>query len=141
MAASTVAGARGVVLYDRECGFCSRWVPYWQPTLNRAGFDVAPLQGPQFSRDINLDAPESWDLTLVLPGGRRLLGADAYRHVMRRIWWAYPLYLLSIAPGLRRVFNWGYRTLAQNRYCVSRACGLHPTKLKQERKRLREPQG
>ena len=124
MAASSAAKTAGVVLYDGACGFCSWWVPYWQPALNRAGFDTAPLQSPQFSADVDLNPPESWDLTLLLPDGRRLLGADAYRHVMRRIWWAYPLYLLAITPGLRRMFDRGYRTFAQNRYCVSRACGL-----------------
>lgn len=128
MAVSNTPLARGVVLYDGECGFCSRWVPYWQPTLNRAGFDTASLQTPPFSHDIDLGAPESWDLTLLLPDGRKLLGADAYRHVMRRIWWAYPFYLLSIAPGLRRIFNWSYATFAQNRYCVSRACRLDAKK-------------
>ena len=124
MAVSSTAESEGVVLYDGECGFCSWWVPYWQPTLTRAGFDVAPLQSPQFSHDIDLDAPESWDLTLLLTGGRKLVGADVYRHVMRRVWWAYPFYLLAVTPGLRRLFNWSYTTFAQNRYCVSRACGL-----------------
>ena len=114
----------GVVLYDGACGFCSWWVPYWRPALTRAGFSTAPLQNPEFSSGIDLGAPESWDLTLLLPDGRRLFGADAYRHVMRHIWWALPVYLVASAPGLRRIFDWGYATFARNRYCVSRACGL-----------------
>lgn len=114
----------GVVLYDGECGFCSWWVPRWAPALRRAGFDVAPLQSPQFAGSIDLNAPDSWDLTLLLPDGRRVLAAEAYRQIVRRIWWARPLYLLSVLPGLRSVFDWSYRTFAQNRYCVSRACGL-----------------
>jgi len=116
---------RGVVLYDGDCGFCSRWIPYWRPTLNRAGFETAPLQDSKYSGDIDLTAPESWDLTLLLADGHKLFGADAYRHVMRRIWWAYPIYLLAITPGLNRVLNWAYRTFSQNRYCVSRTCGLN----------------
>ena len=40
---------------------------------------------------------------------------------MRRIWWAYPLYLLSAAPLLSRVFDWAYRTFAINRHRFSRA--------------------
>jgi len=31
----------------------------------------------------------------------------------------------SIAPGLRNVFDWGYRTFAANRFRVSAACGLN----------------
>src|SRR5918995_939553 len=96
---------RGVILYDGACGFCSWWVPYWEPTLRRAGFRTATLQSAEFSSGINLDAPESWDLTLLLADGRKLLGSAAYREVMRRIPWAYPFYLLSITPGLRRVFD------------------------------------
>jgi hypothetical protein len=43
---------------------------------------------------------------------------------MRRIWWAYPLYVLSVAPVLSRIFDWGYRTFAAYRYRFSRACRL-----------------
>ena len=115
---------RGTVLYDGECGFCSRWVPYWADTLRRSGFGVASLQDPRYSRGLDLSSPDSWDLTLLLPDGRRIFGADAYRYVMRRIWWAYPLYTLAIIPGVRGIFNYGYRRFAQNRYCISRALGL-----------------
>jgi predicted DCC family thiol-disulfide oxidoreductase YuxK len=45
---------------------------------------------------------------------------------MRRIWWAYPLYLISVAPVSRLVFDWGYRTFAANRYRISGACRLKP---------------
>jgi predicted DCC family thiol-disulfide oxidoreductase YuxK len=127
MGVSGASESAGVVLYDSACGFCSRWVPYWAPTLKRARFDIAPLQDPRYSARIDLEVPDSWDFTLLLPDGRRILGADAYRCVMRRIWWAYPLFLLSIVPGLRSAFDWGYTTFAQNRYCVSRAVGLEST--------------
>jgi predicted DCC family thiol-disulfide oxidoreductase YuxK len=120
MNARPVSDRRGVILYDGTCGFCSWFVPYWAPTLRRAGFDTAPLQSAEFSGAVNLDAPESWDLTLLLRDGRTLLGPDAYREVMRHIPWAYPFYLLSITPGLRRLFNLAYGKFAQNRYCVSR---------------------
>jgi predicted DCC family thiol-disulfide oxidoreductase YuxK len=43
---------------------------------------------------------------------------------MRRIWWAYPLYVLSVTPLLSRVFDRAYRNFAVNRYRFSRACGL-----------------
>lgn len=51
-------------------------------------------------------------------------GADVYRFVMRSIWWAYPAYLLSIAPGLRSIFDRTYRAFADNRYRVSHTCRL-----------------
>jgi predicted DCC family thiol-disulfide oxidoreductase YuxK len=47
--------------------------------------------------------------------GSLVQGADVYRHVMRRIWWARPLYLLACAPGLRCLFDAGYRAFATHR--------------------------
>ena len=121
------AEPRGWVLFDGACGFCSRWVPFWAPTLRRLGLECAPLQSDWVSAKVGV--PEERllrDLHLVLADGRVVVGADVYRYAMRRIRWAYPLYLLAIAPGLRRVFDWGYRTFAANRYRVSRACRLSP---------------
>jgi predicted DCC family thiol-disulfide oxidoreductase YuxK len=43
---------------------------------------------------------------------------------MRRIWWAYPIYLLSMLPLLRYLFDGAYRAFADNRYHFSRSCEL-----------------
>ncbi|MGH7930422.1 MAG: DCC1-like thiol-disulfide oxidoreductase family protein [Candidatus Binatia bacterium] len=64
------------------------------------------------------------DLRLLLSDGNEARGADVYRYVMRRIWWAYPLYLLSVAPLLNHIFDFCYRAFANNRYRFSRACRL-----------------
>ena len=63
-------------------------------------------------------------LAQALRDGGQVQGADVYRHLMRRIWWAWPLWLLACAPGLRRVFDAGYRSFATHRHRFSRACGL-----------------
>lgn len=125
--AKDTMGRNGCVLYDGACGFCDRWVKTWKAPLARRGFTMAPLQS-DFARE-RLGLPASSlldDLRLLLPQGGHLDGADAYRYVMRHIWWAYPIYVLSIIPGFRSVFNWSYRTFAANRHHVSRACRLHP---------------
>jgi predicted DCC family thiol-disulfide oxidoreductase YuxK len=115
----------GWVLYDGACGFCAWWVSFWGKTLHRAGFDIAPLQSRALTEFVQLDESSmGWDLILLLPDRTTIAGANVYRQVMRRVWWAYPLYLISIAPGLSRIFNRSYSTFARNRYCVSRACGL-----------------
>ncbi len=113
------------VLYDDACGFCRKWVPFWEPTLRRRGFAIAPLQAPWVSSELGI-APEELasDLRLLRADGTAVQGADVYRHVMRRIWWALPLHWLASAPILRAVFDWGYRTFADNRYRFSRACRL-----------------
>jgi predicted DCC family thiol-disulfide oxidoreductase YuxK len=119
------ANPRGWVLYDDSCGFCRRWVPFWSRALRRRGFEIAPLQAAWVRERLRLSSDVLLqDLRLLLSDNTQLSGADVYRYLMRRIWWAYPLFLLSCTPGLRQVFDWGYQTFARNRFGVSRACGF-----------------
>jgi len=115
----------GWILYDDACGFCRRWVPFWKSTLQERGFEIAPRQADWVRAKLQLRETE-WlqDLRLLLASGEQIQGADTYRYVIRRIWWAYPVYLFSIAPLGRRVFDWGYRRFASHRYQISRACRL-----------------
>jgi predicted DCC family thiol-disulfide oxidoreductase YuxK len=116
---------RGWVLYDDSCGFCRRWVPFWASTIRHRGYAIAPLQSKWVTERLKLsDDVLIEDLRLLLVDGTQVQGADVYRHVMRRIWWAYPLFLLACTPGLRRLFDLGYRTFAINRFRFSSACGL-----------------
>ena len=115
----------GWILYDDSCGFCRRWIPFWKSTLRRRGFEIAPLQADWVREKLSLSESELLrDLRLLLADGSQICGADVYRYAMRRIWWARPAYLLSVCPGLRSIFDWGYRTFATNRFRVSSACGL-----------------
>ena len=118
----------GWVLYDAACGVCSRWVPFWAPTLARLRLGVAALQDPWVTQRLAL-APEEvlTDIRLLFADGRSLAGADVYRYVMRRLWWAYPLYALAVAPGTRRIFDAAYRAFATRRLWISHTCGLPPT--------------
>ncbi|MGH9441156.1 MAG: thiol-disulfide oxidoreductase DCC family protein [Thermoanaerobaculia bacterium] len=118
---------RGTVLYDDECGFCRRWVLFWRATLERRGYSVAPLQGEWAREKLGLAGEELVeDVRLLFPDGRITRGANVYREVMRRIWWLSPVWLLSAAPGLRSVFDRGYRVFASHRHRFSRGCGLAP---------------
>ncbi|MCS6842912.1 MAG: DUF393 domain-containing protein [Caldilineales bacterium] len=115
----------GWVLYDQDCGFCEAWVRYWAPTLRRVGLDVAPLQAPWVAERLGLPYAELvHDVRLLYTDGRHVAGGDVYRHALRRIWWAYPLYLLSVIPGLRQAWDWAYRMFRDNRHRVSATCGL-----------------
>jgi predicted DCC family thiol-disulfide oxidoreductase YuxK len=64
------------------------------------------------------------DIRLLLANGERYQGADVYRYVMRRIWWAWPLYVLTTLPLLRTLFDAAYRRFADNRYWISRTCHM-----------------
>ncbi len=114
------------VLYDGACGFCSRSVPFWEGTLRKRGFGIASLQEPWVAERLGVNPEALLDdfRILVAATAEVIEGADAYRFAMRRIWWAWPLWLLSVTPGLRRLFDRGYRTFAVNRYRISRACRL-----------------
>ena len=115
----------GWILYDDSCGFCRRWVPFWEDALRQRGFDIAPLQADWVRAKIQMNENERLqDLRLLLADGSQICGANVYRYATKRIWWAWPVYLFSITPGLRNVFDWGYRTFAVNRFRVSSACGL-----------------
>jgi predicted DCC family thiol-disulfide oxidoreductase YuxK len=115
----------GWILYDGSCGICRKWVPFWENALQRRGFGIAALQEDWVLEKLKLP-PEKLldDLRLLLADGTHLAGAEVYRYAMRRIWWALPLYLFSILPGCRQLFDLGYRTFARNRHRVSSACGL-----------------
>jgi predicted DCC family thiol-disulfide oxidoreductase YuxK len=118
----------GWVLYDGACGVCSRWVPFWTPTLRRIGLDVAPLQATWVGERTGLTPDQLvQDLRLLHADGQLTSGAAVYRYVMRRRWWAWPLYLMSILPIGRQIFDWGYRTFARHRMQVSDVCGLAPS--------------
>ena len=117
----------GWVLYDGSCGICSRWVPFWTSTLRHLGLDVAPLQSAWVLERTGLPLSVLLvDLRLLHADGRLTSGADVYRFVMQRRWWAYPLYLLSVMPGGRQVFDRAYRAFARHRLQVSAVCRLVP---------------
>jgi predicted DCC family thiol-disulfide oxidoreductase YuxK len=115
---------RGWILYDDACGFCRRWVLFWAGTLRRRGFEIAPLQADWVREKLKLNEAELLrDVRLLLPDGGLIQGADVYRFAMKRIWWAYPLYLLSVAPLFKTLFDWAYRSVANHRHCTARASG------------------
>ena len=117
----------GWILYDDSCGFCRRWIPFWEDPLCRRGFAVAPLQADWVRIKLQLSDKELLsDIRLLLADGSQIVGADVYRYATRRIWWAWPVYLFSITPELRKCFDWGYRKFAKQRFKVSSVCGLQP---------------
>jgi predicted DCC family thiol-disulfide oxidoreductase YuxK len=130
-----ISSPKGWLLYDGSCGFCSRWIPIWTPSLHKRGFAAAPLQAPWVRERLQLSENALLeDIRLLFADDSQLRGAEVYRYFMKRIWWAYPLYLLSILPGGRQTFNWAYRAFARNRFRFSKACGLekHAVLVKQE---------
>jgi len=126
MSAATQASSGailGVILYDGQCGFCSRWVRYWASTLQRRGFAIAPLDDPWVAERIKMPYEELLtDIRLFTSDGQLISGADVYLYVMRKIWWAWPFYAIFSLPGFNRLIHLGYRLFARNRHHISHAC-------------------
>jgi predicted DCC family thiol-disulfide oxidoreductase YuxK len=117
--------ARGWVLYDGSCGFCSRWVQFWGPTLARSGFAIASLQESCAAGQLKIPPDELLaDIRLLTRDGNVIAGADVYLQVTRRIWWAWPFYAVFGLPGFNFLIHAGYRWFARNRYRFSHTCGL-----------------
>lgn len=119
------ANPTGWILYDDSCGFCRRWVPFWKNALRKRGFEIAPLQADWVKKKLQLSEGDLLqDLRLLLANGEQIQGADTYRYAMKRIWWAFPVYLFSAAPLGKQIFDWGYRKFAAHRHQISRTCKL-----------------
>jgi len=118
---------RGWVLFDSTCGICSRWITFWESTLSRIGLSTAPLQAEWIRERTNMSEEELLkDIRVLLKDGTIISGADAYFYCMKRIWWAWPLYILFQLPVLNTMFQWCYRSFAINRYQISHLCRLKP---------------
>jgi len=118
---------QGTVLYDGRCGFCSRWVKYWEGTLTRHGFEIASLDAGWVAERLKKPYEELLiDIRLLRADGELISGADVYLFVARRIWWAWPFYAIFSLPGFKWMIHTGYRWFARNRHHVSHACRLEP---------------
>ncbi len=93
----------GWVLYDGGCGFCFRWVHFWEGVIERRGFSLKDLQSAWEDGSLKRSQQNLLDDILVMTrDGELESGADAYLFVARRIWWAWPFYAIFRLPG----FNW-----------------------------------
>ena len=117
----------GWVLYDGACGFCSWWILFWKKTINKTGYDIAPLQ-EKWVRD-RMNLPEELlnkDIVLLLADCKKLIGADAYIYGMKKVWWSSPIgYLLSL-PGFKKLTWIFYKIFNRSRFMVSKVCRLKP---------------
>jgi predicted DCC family thiol-disulfide oxidoreductase YuxK len=117
---------RDVVLYDGDCGFCSRWM-VWVKRLDWLGrFDLLSLHSPL----AGLAAPgiSSADLMeamhCITPGGVVYRGAHAVRHIALRLPLGIPLGLLLWIPGIMPLAEKGYAMVSRRRHGSVEACHL-----------------
>jgi alginate O-acetyltransferase complex protein AlgI len=111
------------VLYDGECPLCTAAVARFAPMLRRHHFDLAPLQMPWTQKRLGLRPGEPLvEMKLLTEGGQIYGGADALAQIARRIWWAWPLFAISLLPGVKSLLCTGYRKIAAHRNCTGDLC-------------------
>lgn len=113
------------LLYDGECGFCTRLASRFCPRLRAYGMDCAPLQEPWVGPVLNLPETELFQEMRLLKGdGSFVSGATAVVELSRFFWWARPIRWIAKLPGGSRLLNRGYTWVARNRGCTHDACGV-----------------
>jgi predicted DCC family thiol-disulfide oxidoreductase YuxK len=114
---------RLLVLYDSECGICSRSARLLR-RLDRAGqLHLVPLQAAGEMagappRDLRLDAIHVRD-----EDGKWSVGGDAWTRIGQDVTVFRPLALLAGLPVIRRFVQWTYALVAGNRNRLSRLLG------------------
>jgi len=117
------ADETGWLLYDGECRWCVKAARRVAPLLRRHRFETAPLQTPGLRERAGLKAGEPLvEMKLLAGDGAVFGGVEAILHIVRRIWWARPLYVLAFVPGVKGCARRLYRHVAARRDCFSGTC-------------------
>lgn len=123
---------RGWILYDGDCGFCTRWA--WRLArigrVGSRGFHLAPLQAAWVRQRLHMAEPDLLHEMRVLTADDTLYGgADAVVFLARQVWWTRPFTHLARLPGAMRLLRAAYRWVARNRQRLSAACAVPGVRL------------
>lgn len=119
------APPRGWVLYDADCGFCTRWAWGIAHFVGPRGFHLAPLQAPWVRQRLAMPEAELLHEMRVLTADDALYGgADALVFLARQIWWSRPIAALTRLAGIMLLARAAYRWVSRNRHRLSEACAL-----------------
>jgi predicted DCC family thiol-disulfide oxidoreductase YuxK len=111
------------VFYDADCRFCVNAARRFEGVLARRWVELVPLQIPGASAELGVPDDRLLDeMRLRLNDGTVLGGAAAVVEIARRIWWAWPLWVLSRLPGAMRPIRATYGWIARHRRCPNDAC-------------------
>ena len=117
------APPRGWVLYDADCGFCTRWAWRMMYFVGPRGFHLAPLQAPWVRPALKLSRDELLEeLRVLTADGAFYGGADAMLYLATQIPWARPLATAARLPGMKPLLRAVYRWVARHRHALSGSC-------------------
>lgn len=113
------------IYYDDDCRVCRDILQRFGRTLARRRFTFVPLQSPGAAHLLGIsDAHLLDEMRVRLDDGTVFGGASAMTAIARRIWWAWPLWAVSLVPGVMRLLDAAYRWIARSRHCLKDACEL-----------------
>jgi predicted DCC family thiol-disulfide oxidoreductase YuxK len=133
------------VLYDGECGFCTRSIRFIADRDRRHRFCFAPLHGRtarSLPQHLSQPAPSTRSGSLVVVTGFRSPAPAAYttgralKVMLRQLGggWRIAGYLLWLVPPV--VLDWAYGVVAANRHRLSRNNGTCPLPTAAVRERM-----
>ena len=112
--------------YDGDCPLCVQLAGWSRRPLARRGVAMAPLRTPWVAERLGIRATDPLrELVVLEPGDVRFGGVDAIARLMRRIWWAWPFWLVANVPLCRGVLGGLYRWIAARRHCLTGGCSVH----------------
>jgi predicted DCC family thiol-disulfide oxidoreductase YuxK len=115
----------GWVLYDAECGLCTRMARRFHDLLARQRLELLPLQTPWVKARLALPEPQLLaEMKLLRPDGSYCGGADALLEICQYYWWAWPLRQIGRVPPVTKILRHGYYWIARNRTCTNNACQI-----------------
>ena len=124
---------QNILIYDGRCNFCIGQVERLKK-ISGTSFAAESFQdNPKlFERFPKLSYDECMkEIKLVRSNGEILGGAQAIFYTLGFNPLLRPLRWLYLIPGIQQIMNWGYQTVAKNRYkiqgksCPSGTCDIH----------------
>lgn len=103
-----------VVVFDGDCGFCTRAVEWAQ---RRSPIAAVPWQRADLNA-LGITSEQAQAAVWYADAGRRASGADACAAILQRsplVGWRFTGYVLAL-PGVRSLARLGYRIVAANRH-------------------------
>ena len=109
------------LIYDGECGFCSRSMELVRRWDREHRLQYVPFQDEAAVARFGVPLPaRAAAMHLILPDGRVFAGADAAPEILRLLpgkhWLAAPFAVPGVRPIARRVYAW----IARRRRCLVR---------------------
>ena len=108
-----------VMLYDGDCGFCMRWIRWWERlTYGKVSYRSYQEAGREYPQVTDEKCKES--VQLIMPGGRVFSGAHAvFKTLELSGKYKFFHFFYDHLPLFGRISEWAYQWVAHHRMLLS----------------------